>query len=67
MRRYFLQPRRMLAWGTLLLLLIVGGLSFLNSKGHQAALNSRASERFGNALELAGIANQPGPYTKHNK
>ena len=34
---------------------------FLNSKGHQESFNKRSSERFGEALERAGIRTQAGP------
>ena len=44
------------------LCLFAGGVSaFLNSKGHRDAVNHRASELFGQALQKAGIPTQSGP------
>ena len=34
---------------------------FLNSKGHQESVSKRTSEKFGEALERAGISTQAGP------
>ena len=51
----------LVAAGIILLLLAVGELWFLNSKTHRDAVNRRASERFGEALERAGIRTQAGP------
>ena len=54
-------PRRLMAIGLLLLLLVVAEIWFLNSKGHRAAVNARASEQFGEALLKTGIGTQAGP------
>jgi hypothetical protein len=45
-----------------LALLVAGGMTvFLNSKGHKESINKRSSERFGEALERAGIRTQADP------
>ena len=58
----FLRPRVLIRIG-LLLLLLVGMIElwFVNSKGHQAAVNKRSSEKFGEALRRQGIETQPSP------
>jgi hypothetical protein len=46
----------------LCLIIVAAGfleILFLQSKGHRAAVNSRATEQFGEALERAGIMTQP--------
>jgi hypothetical protein len=47
--------------GVLLLLLAGIEIWFLNSKGHQTAVNKRSSEKFGEALQRIGIPTQPSP------
>ena len=58
-------PRLAWMWpvtaGFLALLIAGGVMVFLNSKGHKESINKRASERFGEALERAGIRTQAGP------
>jgi hypothetical protein len=54
--------RRWLVAVAILALLVAGGMTvFLNSKGHKESINKRSSERFGEALERAGIRTQAGP------
>lgn len=54
--------RRVQASVVLLVLLSAGGLiCFLNSKGHRDSVNAKASQKFGEALERAGITTQATP------
>jgi hypothetical protein len=61
MSNRFSRPRLFVAAGALLLLIVAGDLFFLNSKSHRAAVNARASQHFGEALERSGIPSQTGP------
>jgi hypothetical protein len=61
MSNRFSRPRLFVAAGALLLLIVAGELFFLNSKSHRAAVNARASQHFGEALERSGIPLQTGP------
>jgi hypothetical protein len=58
MKRYFLKPEVLIVAGLLLLGALIAEVVFLRSKGHQSALNTQASEQFGEALERAGIQTQ---------
>jgi len=51
----------LIAVGLLLLGATAAEVWFLQSKGHHATVNSRASEQFGEALERAGIQTQASP------
>ena len=49
------------AAGLVAFLMAGGVMVFLNSKGHQESVSKRTSEKFGEALERAGISTQAGP------
>jgi hypothetical protein len=44
--------------GAVLLTIAASEVAFLNSKGHRRAINARASEDFGKALDRIGIPTQ---------
>lgn len=58
--RRLLKPGVLIPIGLILLGSVSVEILFLRSKGHRAAVNRRASEQFGEALERAGIMTQQG-------
>ena len=57
-RPLFLRPKPLMVLGAALLTIAAGEAAFLNSKGHRQAINARASEDFGKALDRIGIPTQ---------
>jgi len=56
--RRLLKPGVLIPIGLILLGSVSVEILFLRSKGHRAAVNSRASEQFGEALERDGVLTQ---------
>jgi len=59
MKRSLLKPSVLIVLGLLLLGGVTAEICSMRSKGHHTASNKRASEKFGEALERAGIQTQP--------